>query len=395
MHFLEVILLTLLVSLLSSCGDSDNSLPPEELSAIDASVDVSLNWVNKTLEGVGQQYVYLEPLVLEDTVVLVSRQGTVIVTDITTGETIKKKELGVIISAGVGGNSEIVVVATRNGELIALELKTMKIKWRKELSSEVLATPILLDNKVIVRSTDGNIMAFVATTGSITWNYKQTIPALTLYGSSAPVISRDKIFTGLENGRLIALSPSNGEVMWDIALAIPKGRSEINRLVDIDGRAELYGQALYVSSFQGRVAAVDVIQGQFLWARPFSSNTGVTVDSAAIYSTDDQSHIWAIDRFSGATLWKQDKLQARAVTRPVISGEYLLVGDYAGYVHVLSRSDGSFVARLNLNEEDTEITDDEVGILVAPVVIANNNVLLSTRDGNAYSLSLKPILSNR
>lgn len=374
---------------LSSCGDSDNALQPNELTKFDVSADIEVNWEINDLDGVGQQYVFLEPLILEKTVVIASRQGVLIVADQQSGEIIQRQDINAVLSAGVGGNDAFIVVATRNGEVIALELSSMKIIWRQAVESEVLVVPVVRENLVVIRSADGRILALDGHTGEINWSYQQVLPSLTLRGSGTPVVTQEYILTGLENGRLIALSPSNGEVIWDIALAVPKGRSEINRLVDIDGKAELYGQVLYTSSYQGRMAAVDVKRGQFLWTRPFSSNTGVSVDAKAVYSTDELGHVWSIDRFSGATLWKQEKLQARDVTRSMIVGEYLLVGDYAGYVHVLSRFDGRFIARLEVNAKD-EVEDEEIsGIVVAPQIMGKD-ILVTTREGGAFSLSIKP-----
>ena len=392
MNTLKKIVLLSAVLFLSSCGDSDNALPPAELTAIEETIDVTLDWDNDALDGVGQQFVYLAPLVLGETVVLASRQGSIVIIDLKTGETKKQKDIDSVISGGVGGNEQIIIVTTRNGEVIALDANSMEIRWRQVVTSEVLATPVVVDSHVVVKSSDGKILALDVTDGSIDWSFQQQIPSLTLRGSSTPVVARDKLFTGLENGRLVALSPINGEVMWDIELAAPKGRSEINRLVDIDGNTELYGQVLYASSFQGRVAAIDVIRGQLLWARPFSSHTGVTVDDKAVYSTDEQSHVWALDRFSGATLWKQDKLEARDVTLPVIYGEYLLVGDYAGYIHVMSRFDGHFVGRFNADTLRDFEDIDSAGILVPPTVIGDQ-ILVSVRNGNTYSLSIKEKLN--
>ena len=206
-----------------------------------------------------------------------------------------------------------------------------------------------------------------------------TLPTLTLRGSSSPILSRSHFYTGLENGRLIAMSPIDGEVIWDVALTVPEGRSEIQRLVDIDGKSELYGRILYAASYHGRIAAIDVTRGQFLWARSFSSHTGVSVSKDAVYSSDDRSHIWALDRNNGATLWKQDKLQARSVTRPVIFKDFIVVGDFEGYLHVLSRFDGRFIARVRVDSD---------GILVPPIV-DGDSILVLTRDGYlaAYTLA--------
>ena len=207
-------------------------------------------------------------------------------------------------------------------------------------------------------------------------------------GTSEPVIARDKIYAGLADGRLIAISPENGDVIWDIALAVPAGRSEIQRLVDIDGDAELYGRVLYAASFQGMVAAIDVDRGQFLWARDFSTHTGVILDKDTLYSSDENGHIWALDRLNGATLWKQEKLAYRKLTRPTIIGDYLAVGDFEGFVHLLSRYDGRFIARYQLGQYDDLGWDLGTGIIVPPIVKGKDRLVVVTRGGIVYSLAL-------
>jgi outer membrane protein assembly factor BamB len=225
--------------------------------------------------------------------------------------------------------------------------------------------------------------------GNIRWQYQRVIPDLTLRGTSEPVISRDRIFAGLADGRLIAISPENGEIIWDVALAVPTGRSEIQRLVDIDGDAQLYGRVLYAASYQGRIAAIDVDRGQFLWARDFSTPTGVVLDDKVLYSSDDNGHIWALDRLNGATIWKQDKLSNRKLTRPTIIGDYIAVGDFEGYVHVLSRYDGHFVARYQLGRFDDIGWDLSSGIIVPPILLGTDRLVVVTRGRIVYQLALK------
>jgi outer membrane protein assembly factor BamB len=297
------------------------------------------------------------------------------------GDELAEIELDIPLSGGVGGNEKVWLVGSQNGELIAVSGSgNHEILWRTPVPSEILARPVVYnDRTVLVRTADGQILGVDIKTGNIEWNYAKTIPALTLRGSSSPILSRTYTYVGLENGRVIAISPVDGEIAWDIALTVPQGRSEIQRLVDIDGQSELYGRILYAASYQGRIAAIDVTRGQFLWARSFSSHTGVSVGKDAVYSSDDRSHIWALDRNNGATLWKQDKLQARDVTLPVIYKDYLVAGDLEGYVHVMSRFDGRFVARTQV---------DSVGILVPPVV-AGDRLLVLTRDGDLAAYTIK------
>lgn len=382
-------LLICIIASLAACGSDDNSEPPAELTKFNATAELFQNWSIKTSKGIKQQFFFIEPLLLNDKIVIAGREGAVSIVDIDDGLTLGELQLDTALSGGVGGNEKLWLFTTRDGEVIAIDAKTTEIVWTVDVPGEVLSRPVIHQNTVLVRTDDGQLVSLDMQDGEVRWAYKQAKPALTLRGSSAPVLSRDKVFIGLPNGRLLAISPDNGEVVWDIALSVPKGHSEIQRLVDIDGQAELFGHILYVAGYQGKVAAVDVQRGQFLWTKDFSTYSGVTIDAQAVYSSDDQSHVWALDRFNGATMWKQDKLQARKITRPVLVDDYIVVGDYDGYLHVMSRSDGRFVARVSVGNEGEDFIHDN-GILVPPV-ISGDNIIVTTRDGLLHSYVINEI----
>ncbi len=375
--------------LLSACGDDSNLDQPAELQPFSSHYYLDVTWLASTGKGVGDQYLFLEPLILKDTVITTSRDGVINVINRHTGVFVKDLDLDATISAGVGGDDKLWLVASRNAYVIAVDARSFKEKWRSRVSSEVLAKPVIYQNTVLVRTIDGKVTSLDKTSGKIRWQYEHSIPNLTLRGNSELVISRGRIIVGLADGREIALSPDTGKVLWDIALAVPKGSSEIQRLVDIDGSAELYGRILYAASYQGRVVAIDVEHGRILWARDFSSQTGVTVDAKAVYSTDQNGIIWALDRFSGETLWKQTKLLHRRETRPTIIGNYLAVGDFEGYVHLLSKADGHFIARYQLGQYDQPGWQYATGIIVPPIVFNEKKLLVVSRGGMAYLLALR------
>ncbi|MGD8934530.1 MAG: outer membrane protein assembly factor BamB [Gammaproteobacteria bacterium] len=380
MKLASYFLLLISIVLLAACGDEDNTEPPAELVEFERTHFLKREWSASTDDSIGQQYLFIEPLLLKERIVTAGRDGTLNVYRLEDGDELAEIELEIPLSGGVGGTEDIWLVGTRNGELIGVSGNSNEILWRTPVPSEILARPVVYNkNTVLVRTADGQILGIDIKTGNIEWNYAKTIPALTLRGGSSPVLSRSYSYVGLESGRVIAISPVDGEIAWDIALTVPQGRSEIQRLVDIDGQSELYGRILYAASYQGRIAAIDVTRGQFLWARPFSSHTGVSVGADAVYSSDDRSHIWALDRNNGATLWKQDKLQARDVTLPVIYKDFLVVGDLEGYIHIMSRFDGRFVAR-------TQVDSD--GILVPPVV-DGDRLLVLTRDGDLAAYTIR------
>lgn len=383
-------LLVLSFSILTACGgDDDNAEPPALLTEFEPAKILNEQWSLRTHGAIEQQFLFIEPLLLKDKVITAGRDGLVTVVDIYDGQQLQEIDLSVTLSSGVGGDDSLWLLTTKQGELIALDALTGQVKWKVNVPSEVLSRPVVTVGSILLRTVDGQIISLDRSNGKTIWSYQQTKPALTLRGSGLLVLARDRVYAGMANGRMVALSLANGDVIWDVILSSPQGHSEIQRLVDVDGRAELFGYVLYVAGYQGRVAAIDVQKGQFLWARDFSTYTGVTVDAKAIYSSDERSHIWALDRFSGATLWKQEKLQARNVTRPVLFGDYLVVGDADGYLHVMSKFDGHFIARVSVGGYDDEFLSEN-GVLVPPVV-TDDAIIVSTRDGLLYSYTLNDL----
>ncbi len=377
------------VLFVSACADDTNVDQPTELEPFDSKYSLDVTWHNSTGEGAGEQYLFLYPLILKNIAVTASRDGILSIISLKTGDFEQEIELDATISAGIGGNEAVWLLATRDAYVIAVDAKTRAVRWRTRVPSEVLAKPVIYEDMAIVRTIDGKILSLNIDSGKIRWQYQRAIPDLTLRGTSEPVIARGKIFVGLADGRLIAISPDNGEVIWDVALAIPAGRSEIQRLVDIDGDAQIYGRVLYAASFQGRIAAIDVERGQFLWARDFSTHTGIVLDDKTLYSSDENGNIWALDRLNGATIWKQEKLAYRKLTRPTIIGDYIAVGDFEGYVHLLSRYDGRFVARFQLGQYDNLGWELATGIIVPPIVFAKDRLVVITRGGILYVLALR------
>lgn len=377
-----------MVGFISACADDDNLDQPTELVPFDSQHYLEVIWHTYTGKGAEEQYVFLHPLILREIGVTVSREGLVTVTSLQSGDEEYSIDLDRIISAGVGGNEDVWLVASKDAYIIAIDRKTRSELWSTRVPTEVLAKPLIYKDSAIVRTIDGQILSLDLSSGKIRWQYQHAIPDLTLRGNSEPVIARDRIFAGLDDGQLTAISPEDGSVIWNVQLSVPTGRSEIQRLVDIDGDAQLYGRVLYASSFQGRIAAIDVDRGQFLWARDFSTHTGVTLDEKTLYSSDENGHVWAMDRLNGATVWKQEKLAYRNLTRPTIIGDYIAVGDFEGYVHLLSRYDGRFIARYQLGQYDDAGWEFSAGIIVPPIARGEDRVVVVTRGGVIYVLEL-------
>jgi outer membrane protein assembly factor BamB len=371
-----------LVAVLSGCawaqglfGGSGGSEPPAELTDFEPSLQVRTVWSAQVGKGTGRRFVRLIPAMDAGRIYAADVRGQVAAFDAASGARLWEVDTETPISAGVEADGGRVLVGTDQAEVFALDQDSGSIVWRAEVSSEVLAVPRAANGTVVVKTADGRLFGLDAADGKRLWVYQSAVPVLTLRGASAPVIVGDIAIAGLANGKLLALGLRDGRVLWETAIAVPHGRSELERMVDISGDPVYVEGIVYVSSYQGRVAAVDVQTGRLLWGYDISSYAGLAVDHDKVYVTDEQGHVWALDRRSGASLWKQDKLQGRAVTAPVVVDGSVVVGDYQGYLHWLAADTGRFQQRLRVDasgllnpgrvQGDTLYTASRGGDLVA------------------------------
>lgn len=334
---------------LAGCGgfsrDDDNAPVPAELEDFEPSVEIDRLWSRRAASGAGPALA-LHPAVAGGRVFTAGGDGDVAAYDAGTGERLWETDTGVPVSAGPGAGPGVVVVGSSDGDVVALDGAGGEVAWRARVSSEVLSPPAASERVVVVRTIDGKLFGLDAVNGERLWVYDRAVPALTLRGTSSPVIAQDAVVAGFDNGRLVAVSLDHGQLLWESHVATPSGRTELERLVDIDADPVVVDGVAYATAFQGQIAAFDLRTGRLLWQRDMSSHAGVGAGRRLLYVTDDQGHVWALDRDTGASLWRQGKLERRGVTRPVEFGEYAVVADFEGYVHWLNIEDGSFAARV-------------------------------------------------
>lgn len=353
-------LLPLLLSLLTlaACSSgTDNSEPPAELTTIEDSIRLIVNWELDTRASSNRASYRLRPLLLGDRIYTIDTQGSILGVDAERGRRLWRFDTGLAAIAGLGGSSELIIATSREGRVAAYRPieKGLEAVWEVELASEIRASPVLDGEQVFVRSVDGKLRSLAASDGSQQWVVSRRVPSLSLTGNSEPLVAGGIVIVGQDDGKLVAFNRTDGDVRWETSIGIPSGRTEVERLVDIDGRFELRDGVIYVASFQGRLAAVQAVSGDLLWTREFSSYQPIALDDEAIYLAADNSHLWSIDRRTGSAFWKQDVLNARRVTAPSIVGEYLVVGDLDGYLHWFKREDGKLVGRIRFADTRTYI----------------------------------------
>ncbi|WP_428608254.1 outer membrane protein assembly factor BamB [Sedimenticola sp.] len=357
MRSLPIVLLALA---LSGCGsmksmnpvdwfaDEDNSEPPAELVEMQESVPTRLLWSSSISDGSDEQRVKLVPVVEGGKVYAASRSGEVRALDASTGRVLWSIETELEISGGPGAGEGLVLFGTSNGEVVALDQAGGTEKWRARVSSEVLSVPKAGRGVVVVHTIDGKLFGLDATSGDQKWIYDRSIPVLTLHGSSSPVITGGRVICGFASGKLVMLNLQNGDLLWELTVSAPSGRSELERMVDIDGDPLIIGDVVYAVTYQGEMAAVSLDTGIVLWRRKLSSYAGMGADYSQIYVSDATDHVVSVDPGNGSAIWKNKKLQYRKLTAPVVLGSHILVGDFEGYLHFLSREDGRLEGRMRV-----------------------------------------------
>lgn len=325
--------------------------PPSELTEYVPEFEVRTLWETEAGDGAGETNNDLGAWWQNGLIVAVDYEGEVSAFNAETGRRQWETELDVSVVAGVGGGMEMVLVGTQKGELIALNEADGSERWRSRLTSEVLARPIAGEGIVVARTADGRVSGMSAEDGQVLWSYQRSVPLLSLRGAGAPVLAEGRVLAGYDNGKLVALSINDGKVLWEKSVAVPRGRTELDRLVDIDADPVVINDTVYAVTYQGNVAGVDLTTGQTLWSREMSSQVGLAADYGdAVYVTDDEGNVWSVQDGSGDALWRQTRLIRRGVTAPAIAGDYIVVGDFEGYLHWIARNDGRFVARQQITE---------------------------------------------
>ena len=357
-----------LLALLGGCAlrGKDTSEPPAPLTSIEEKVVLEQVWERRIGSGHDGQFVRLMPAFVGDRIYVADRKGRVFALLAETGDELWEVNTRARISAGVDAGEGLVVAGTSDGEVLALGIDDGAERWRARVPSEVLSVPRIEGGMVVVQTVDGTLTGLAAGSGERRWAFDRSMPPLTLRGSSTPAAGGGVVIAGLANGRLALIAVEQGRAAWELAVAEPRGRSELERMVDLDADPVIVGSKVYAVSYQGQIAAVDIPSGQVDWRRDMSAYAGLGVDFSQVYVTDDKSQVWALNRRDGASLWKQDALRLRDLTAPVPFNDLVAVGDFEGHVHLLARFDGDLIGRLRTDSRgiaDLQVVGDRLYVL--------------------------------
>jgi outer membrane protein assembly factor BamB len=363
----------------AGCSKDKDVEPPAVLVKFPATLPVKKLWG----EGVGggkKQLVLrlgLGPAVDNGVVFAASHKGEVLAASLDTGRRIWIKNLKIPLSAGPSAGAGLVVVGSGKGAVVALDGATGRELWRARLNSELLSAPAIGDEVVVIRSVDGRLHGLDAHTGKELWSVEQQVPRLSLRGTATPIIAKEVAISGFDNGKVMAVSLHSGDTVWDTALASPHGRTELDRLVDVDSAVRTVGDNVFATGFQGRTAMLALDSGQVWWAHDMSSYKGLAVDADNLYVTQSDGIVVALRQRDGSELWRSQKLKLRRLSTPVLTSTAVVVADFQGYVHWLDKVTGELVARERVAKE--RVTNSPVAVGDTVVVLTDGGKLAAFR----------------
>lgn len=331
---------------LAACSKDKDIDPPAELTEIQSTLNVERAW-SAGVGGDGEALrLGLALAVQGERVFAAGRGGDVAAFELASGNPVWRAHTKAALAGGPGAGDELVAVGSSDGQVIALNAADGAIRWKVPVGGEVLAAPAVSSHAVVVRTVDGKLHGLAPSDGHELWLYEQQVPKLSLRGTSRPMIVGEVTLCGFDNGKVAAVNLADGSLAWEATVAPSHGRTELERLVDIDSAVHVMGSDVYVVGFQGRVAMLALDSGQVWWSRDASSYRGLGLDDDAVYFSTASGEVAALRRRTGAELWRQDALLHRGLSAPAVSEGGVVVADFQGYVHWLDKATGALIARM-------------------------------------------------
>lgn len=348
---------------------------PAKLVELKGSMAVRTAW--KLDIGKARSYTF-SPALTGNTVVVAGADGAIARVEAESGKQLWRIKADTELSAGVGTDGNLIVVGGDKGQLLAFDMDG-KALWKTQLSSEILSAPVVSQGIVVARSIDNRIVGIDAANGNKKWTVQKVAPPLTLRNAPGMIVAGTDVIVAQPGGKLSSMILATGAPRWDVEVGVSRGATELERVTDIGGAPVLFENEVCAASYQGRVGCFDLVTGSAKWTRDLSSDAGVAVDQLYVFAPDDKGALHAFTRDTGSSSWKNDKLAFRRLSTPLSYGRAVAVGDFEGYVHFLSREDGSFLARA---------ATDGSPIMGTPLV-AGTNLIFQTQNGTVTAIAVE------
>ncbi len=363
-------------SVIPGMGKKDGELEPAKLGAFTEKVKLQRSW-KKSSGKITKQNKQIQPILVDTSLYTASSEGVITATDAENGKQLWKRKLKLPVSAGIGYGGGLVLAGTENGEVVALYASNGNPAWVGEVKGGVLASPAGGQNIVVVPTSGNRLVGLSATDGTQVWTLQETTPRLLLRGRGRPLVVSDVVFAGFDNGKLMLIRLDNGQRLWEVRVGDAVGKTEIERLADVDAKPILVNDTVFAAAYNSRIIAINAPSATMIWENEISTNKDMDVDERNLYLIGEGDVIYAINQQTGETVWEQDKFSNRGLTPPAVIGNYVLIGDVSGYLHVLDATTGEIVGRAKAGSE-----------LLAQPVTRGQSAWVQTVDGDVIAWKL-------
>ncbi|MGB2242746.1 MAG: outer membrane protein assembly factor BamB [Porticoccaceae bacterium] len=366
--------LAIAVVLVSGCSifSADDEVKPAQLEKIDQQVELSLVWNAKAGSSNKDYWANLQMAASDKSLFTADHSGTVVALNLEDGEKQWSVELDLPVSGGVGYGAEKLVLGTIEGQIYALSAGDGSVLWSSTVSSEVISSPSASEDIVVAQSIDNRLYAFDANTGEELWQHDAGAPILSVRGNSSSMIRNNRVIAAFDNGKLVVFNAKNGALLWETRLALPKGRTELERMIDVDGQPIIVGDIIYSVSYQGRIGAFTRGTGKNLWFQDSSSHFSPAYSEGKLFVTEAKNNlVRGFKASNGQELWNNDQLQYRGLTGPAVFADSLVVADADGFLHLLDMNTGVFIGRVNIAGNGVS----------APLLVVGDTLLVQANNG--------------
>lgn len=361
-----------LLGALAACGSSKpEPAPLESLDAKSASARVTIAWSTR----VGEVPSTATLALAGGRLAVASADGELVVLDVASGREAWRAQVKGKVSAATGFDGRYAAVVTDANELQVFDQG--KPLWQERQPGRVMTAPVVAGERVFLQAVDRSVRAYDVLDGRWLWSYQRPGAEPLALGSRLVIQPfRDTLLVGQGN-RLVGLDPLKGTPRFDVNVGTPRGSNEVERLADLVGPMARVDDEACVRVFQFSVACLELNRGSVRWSRPQAGTQGVAADLRTVVGADGSDRLTAWKAENGDFLWRVDRFTHRGLGTPVIWGERIVVGDAKDYVHILAKSDGRTLGRIELDSP-----------LAAPPVVSGDLLLVLTRKGTVSALRI-------
>jgi outer membrane protein assembly factor BamB len=367
---------------LAACSKDKDVDQPTKLTDFNATLKAQKVWTASVADkGAKPLRLGLGLSIDGNRVYAAGRKGEVAAFDLESGRALWRTKTKLALSGGPGSGAGLVVVGSTFGDLIALNPTTGAVIWKVRLNGEVLSAPAITEKLIAIRTVDGKLHGLAPKDGQELWSTEQQVPRLSLRGTASPVLTGDLVLSGFDNGKVEAVNVSDGSVAWETTISPAHGKTELERMDDVDATVRVSGSDVYAVGFQGRISMLALDTGQTWWSHDASSYRALGLDDNSIYVSTSDGEVIALRRRTGTEIWRQKALLHRRLSAAVEADSAIVTADYRGYVHWLDKATGALAARASTGK---------VRISNSPVV-SGNLVLVVNDIGKITAFRVTPI----